>query len=165
MNMDSFIQDPTTWVAAAFVLFVIAFIKFALRPITRMLDQRSDIIKNELDEAVRLREEAQAILADYQKKQREANEEAERILATAKSEASRMQQEAEKTLKDAIERRVAMANDKIARAESKALEEVQENVVEIAVNAARSIILEHMEDASDDELIRLAIDDIDRIVH
>ena len=122
-------------------------------------------IKEELDDAVRLREEAQAVLAQYQKKQQEVMQEAETILETAKSEAERMKLEAESKLKEAIERRITMANDKIARAEQDAIKDVQSNMVDIAIHAARDIIIEQIDDAADDELITLAIDDVKRIVH
>lgn len=164
--MEHLLQDPAFWVAVSFIGFFMLAARFAFPPISRSLDERADRIKQELDEAVRLREEAQAILASYQKKQREVLQEAEEILKTAQEEAESMKVEGEKQIKDAIKRRIDMAQEKIARAEGKALQDVHDNMVDIAVSAARSIIKEHLESAGDEEdTIELAIKDIDRIVH
>lgn len=163
--LQHYMHEPKNWIALAFVFFLVLFVKKALPPITRALDKRSDVIKSELDEALRLREEAQAILAEYQKRQREVEKEAGEILDHARAEADAMQKEAEASLKVALERRVELANTKIARAEQDAIKGVQENIVDIAVQAARILIEEEMSKEADDELIQFAIDDIQRIVH
>lgn len=158
-------NEPKNWVALAFVIFLFIFIKKAMPLISGALDKRADSIKSELDEALRLREEAQAVLAEYQKRQREVEQEAEEILSHAKAEADAMKKDAEKDLKEALKRRVELANTKIERAEKDAVREVQENIVDVAVQAARELIVDELDKDSDDELIQFAIDDIQRIVH
>lgn len=162
--MEELLHNPKIWVAIAFVLFLIGFIKLAVPHILRGLDSKADQIKAELDEAVHLREEAQAVLAQYQQKQREMEKEAEEILIHAKEEATAMKANAEVALKEAIDRRTKMAEEKIARAEADAVSKLQSNIADVAVNAARTVLEEQMSD-SDDELIKAALIDIDRVVH
>ncbi len=164
-SLDHYIHEPANWVALAFVFFAVLFWKKAVPLMGKALDKRSDAIKGELDEALRLREEAQAVLAEYQKRQREVEKEAKEILDRAKAEAEDMKVDADKELKAALKRRVDMANAKIERAEQDAIRGVQENIVEVAVQAARTLIEEEMDGESEDELIQFAIDDIQRIVH
>ncbi|MCA1908939.1 MAG: F0F1 ATP synthase subunit B, partial [Magnetospirillum sp.] len=104
------------------------------------LDARAAKIKARLDEAARLREEAQEMLATYQRKQRDAMKEAEEIIAHAKAEAERLAAQAAKDLDASLKRREAQAMDRIAQAEAAALREVQNVAVEVAVSAARQVL-------------------------
>lgn len=162
--MEAFFHDPKAWVAVAFFIFLAGFYKLALPFIIGALDKRAKDIQHQLDEAVRLREEAQAILAQYQLKKNEMEAEAENILHHAKQEASAMKANAEAALKDAIKRRTKMAEDKIARAEADAVAHMKATMVEVAANTAKAILIEQMAD-QDDALIDNALKDIDRIVH
>ena len=84
------------WVAAAFVIFVAVLGYFGVhRMLVKGIDDRRDRIKAELDEARRLKEEAQALLAQYRSKQQEAEREAQAIVASAKAEAERLAAAAE----------------------------------------------------------------------
>ena len=158
-------MDATFWVAIAFAIFAVVFAKLAWPALTKLLDGRADAIRSELEEAQKQREEAQTTLAAYQKRQREVMEDAERILEQAKTEADTMKAAAEEKLAQEVDRRVKLANDKISRAQNQAMQAVQKNVVAIAVSAAHTLISDQLEAANDDELITLAIDDIERIVH
>lgn len=162
--MEAILHNPTVWVAVSFVLFMLGFIKLALPHITRGLDARSASIRNELDEAVRLREEAQAVLAEYQQRQRDMLVEAESILAHARKEAETLKVSAEAELKVSIERRTKLAHEKIARAEADAVAEVKANVVAVATTAAKSVIQDMMQSHAD-ALIDSATKDLDRLVH
>ncbi len=163
--MNMLLHDPTFWVAVSFGIFVILFARYAVPPIVKALDNRSARIKEELDEAVRLREEAQTVLSAYQKKQKAISKEAEELLAKAKQEAEAMTVQAEAELKKALDRRIEQAKQNIERTENRALQEVQDNIVDIAVNAARVIIVDHLDSNDDEALIELALKDINRIVH
>ena len=158
-------SDPTVWVAVAFALFIVLFVKYAWKPITGGLDNRSKQIRDELDEAVRLREEAQALLAEYKQKQTEMLAEAESVLEHAKEEGKAMKANAEKDLEASVKRRSKMAKEKIARAEADAVAKVQSNMADIAVNAARAIITEQLQDGANEELIDQSTKDLDRIIH
>ena len=157
--------DEKFWVAVAFVTFIIAVWKPIARFITRSLDERSEAIRRELEEAVRLREEAQVALAAYQKKQKESIKEAEGILLKAREEAKSMLANAEDEIRRSLDERRKIALEKITQAESKALQDVQNNIVDIAIGAARLIIQEHLAKGSGQDLIRLAMSDIERKIH
>ena len=163
--MEHMLNDPVTWVATAFVLFMIGFVKLALPKIAAMLDNRSQQIRDELDRAVALREEAEAVLAEYQQKQREMLAQAEQILQQASDDADRMKAAAEEEMKEIVKRRSKSAQEKIERAQQDALRLVQANMVDIATQAARTLIIEHLETHGDDELIDYALEQVERIVH
>lgn len=158
-------HDPTFWVALAFFIFIGLVWKPVARIVARSLDERGKSIEDELAEAVRLREEAQQLLASYQKKGAEVEAEAEALLKAAREEAIALQRQAEEQLKAALEARVALADKKIAQEEERAIEEVKRQVVELAMQAARETITTRLQDESDDKLIQLALKDIQRIVH
>ncbi len=149
------------WVAVGFLVFVAAVAKRAYRIITGALDQRAARIKAELDEAVRLREEAQALLASYQRKQRDAAHEAEEIVEHAKKEAARIAEQAESDMKATIERRGRLAEAKIARAEAQALEEVRNMAADAALGAARRLVAENLDQARAKTLLDEAIAELD----
>jgi len=151
------LHDPTFWVAIAFVVFVGLVVWKAGSAITGALDSRADKISNDLDEAERLRTEAQDLLADYQKRQREAAKEAETILADAKAEAERMLTQGKARMEDQLKRREKLAMDRISQAESNALAEVKAHAIEIAISAARDVIAESATGDTADKLINDAV--------
>lgn len=163
--MSTFLASPATWVLISFVLFILLVWKPFSKLVTSALDKRSAQIKFELEEAVRLREEAQAILADYRKREQESLAEAERIIEQTKQDAEKMADTAEEELKRSLERRKAMAMAKIAQAETKAMQMVQEHVVDIAISAARATIQEQVSAGKSDELIKLATSEVDKKLH
>ncbi len=158
-------MDEKLWIAVAFALFIAMAWRPVARILTQALDKRSAAIEEELSEAVRLREEAQATLAAYQKKHREITEEAEEILRHAREEARQMQSQAQEDVKQAVEQRIAQADEKISREEQKAIQDVQKQVVDVAIEAARSVISENLQSEADEKLIKLAVKDIHRVVH
>lgn len=147
------------WVAVSFAGFVALVLYLRVpRMVAEMLDQRAADIAKELEDARKLREEAQALLASYQRRQREAEQEAEEILVLAREEATRLAEETRAALQDQLARRTVQAQDKIARAEEQAVNEVRTAAAEIAVAAARRIITEQLDDAQAATLIDQSID-------
>jgi len=135
------LESTSFWVAVSFVLFVALIIYYgAPKMIAKALDDRADAIRAELDEARRLREEAQNLLAEYQRKQRDAEDEAKSIVAQAKHEAELLANEARDKLKETLERRTKLAEDKIVQAEAQALKDVRNHAAEVAVAAAGQLI-------------------------
>jgi F-type H+-transporting ATPase subunit b len=132
---------PETWVTIAFLCFLglLAYLGVH-RKLTDSLDQRQARIKGELDEARRLRDEAQALLADFERKGRAAESEAEAIIASAKAEAERLAAEAKSRMEDFVARRTKMAETKIAQAEAQALADVRSAAADAAVSAAEKIL-------------------------
>jgi F-type H+-transporting ATPase subunit b len=130
-----------TWVAIAFLCFLglLAYLGVH-RKLIDALDQRQARIKAELDEAMRLKTEAQALLAEFERKGREAETEAEAIIAGAKAEAERLATEAKARMEEFIVRRTKMAESKIAQAEAQALADVRSAAADAAVAAAEKIL-------------------------
>lgn len=135
------LSTPEFWVAVSFVLFIALVVYMGVPGmITKALDNRAERISAELAEANKLREEAQALLAEYQHKRKEAESEAEDIVAQAKAEARTFADEARRKLAETVERRTKLAEQKIAQAEVQAVKEVQSAATELAINAASEMI-------------------------
>jgi F-type H+-transporting ATPase subunit b len=149
------------WVAVAFVIFVGVLIYFRVHKLAiDAIDARRARIETELGEARRLREEAQALLAQYQRKQREAEREAAEIIAGAQAEAARLAVEAKAKMEDFLARRTKMAETKIAHAEAQALADVRAAAAEAAIAAAEIILKETVRGKVADDLIAKGIDDL-----
>jgi F-type H+-transporting ATPase subunit b len=148
------LREPETWVAVAFVLFVGLGIYLKVPAmLAKMLDERADKIGKELAEAKKLREEAQALLAEYQKKRAEAEKDAANIVAQAKIEAEVYSVETRKKLAETIERRTKQAAQKIAQAEAAAIKEVRTTATEAAIAAASKLVGEAVQGAKGTKLI------------
>ena len=142
---EPFWMNPTFWVGVAFAILLAIMVRAKVpATIGKALDDRAAAIKSELDEAKRLREEAQKLLADYQKKYADAEKEAQAIVDNARREAEALAAETRKSLKEGLERRTKMAEDKIARAEAQAVAEVRGTAVDLAVAAAERMLAEKM---------------------
>lgn len=141
------LHDPETWVAVGFVLVIALLVwKGVPRMVGKMLDQRAAVIAAELEEAKRLRAEAAALLADYQKRAAGAEAEARSIVDAATAEAAQFQKEARAALEAQIARRAASAQDKIAQAEAHALNEIRGLAADAAVNAAQKLIVAKLDE-------------------
>lgn len=138
--MSEFQFGPSEAVAVAFVIFVILVLWKGMSKITVGLDKRADDIRAQLDEAQKLREEAQATLAGYQRQQRDALAEAEEIISYAKEEAERLKKDAATALEATLKRREEQAVDRIAQAEAKALQDVRNQAVDLAIAATGKLI-------------------------
>jgi F-type H+-transporting ATPase subunit b len=153
------------WVSLAFIVFVAA----VYRPVSKMmgaaLDGRAEKIKDELDEAVRLREEAQTLLAGYERQQNEALKEAEGIIAHARDEAERQAVHATEALEELVQRREAQAIDRIARAEEEATARVRAAAVDLAVQATRRLLTSELNEDRRGKLIDDTIGEIDDKLH
>ena len=164
-SYDAMLHEPHFWVAAAFVVFIALAYKKVSAMLIGALDGRSAKIKAELDEAQRLRVEAQLVLQQYKEKQAGYLKEAETILADAVRDAATLREFSEKDLHSTLEARMKQAVDRIAQEESNAIAEVRNHVVDIALAAARALIVDHVSTLSTDELVKLAMTDIERKIH
>ena len=138
----SLFEDPTLWVALAFVTLIALVGKKIYLMAGTALDERSDAIKARLDEAARLREEAQEILAANKRKQQEAAKEAEAFVVKAKEEAKRLREQAKKQLEHDLERRKQLAEERIAQAEARAIAEIRSMAADVALAATKQILKE-----------------------
>jgi F-type H+-transporting ATPase subunit b len=159
------LSDPRFWVAVSFFIFFALTYKKIAAFAFRSLDDRSAKIGVELSEARRLRDEAEAILQQYKQKQAEYLKEAERMLANARTDADSLRAYAEKEMNATLEGRTKQAIERIAQEEQQAINDVRNHVVDIALSAARSLIVDHVSTLSQDELVKLALSDIERKIH
>jgi F-type H+-transporting ATPase subunit b len=154
-------MEAEAWVAVAFVLFLGLLVYLgAHRRVIDGIDGRQARIKAELDEAVRLREEAKGLLAEYERKGREAEKEAAAIIASAKDEAERLATEARAKMEDFVLRRTKMAGAKIAQAEAQALADVRAAAADTAVAAAEKILAAAAKGKVAENLLAQGIEDI-----
>ena len=160
--MDSLIHDPTFWVAVAFVVFVVLVFKPIKGALIGGLDAKIAEIRREVEEAEKLREEAQSLLANYQRQQRQAIQDAEAIVARAKEEAERHRAEADEAMKDMVRRQEEQAREKIAQAEAAAIQEVRSMSVELAMAAAEKLLADRLAGDEGSRLIDNSIEDIPR---
>lgn len=153
--------DATFWALISLLIFlgIVLYVKVP-STIANALDDRADKIRNELEEARKLREEAQALLAEYQKKRKEAEKEAADIVDAAKREADMITTEAKQKTDEYVARRTALAEQKIAQAEADALSEVRGSAVDMALAAATRIIGEKVSSDSAGDLFRKSLDEV-----
>ena len=153
--------EPEFWVAVGFVIFVAVLIYVGVpKMMTKALDDRAKRVQDELNEARRLKEEAQKLLAEYQAKQRQADEEAAAIVAGAKAEAERFAAEAKAKMEEFVARRSKMAETKIAQAEAQAVADVRAAAAEAAVSAAEKILTDSVKGKVADDLLARGIGDV-----
>ena len=158
--------DATFFVGLAFVIFIGILIYYKVPGmLTKGLDDRAERIRKDLDEARELKEEAQSLLATYERKQRDAMQEAEAMIAHAEVEAKREQEIAAAKLQESLARREQLAVEKIALAEAQAQKEVREAAVQVAVAAASEVIAGQLKGDKATEMVDQAIKDLSRQLH
>ena len=159
--MIDFIHEPEIWVAIAFVIFIGILIRLgAPGRLLKALDDRSARIKAELDEALKLRKEAEGILADYRRRQGEAEKTAESIILNARVEADRMAAEAQTKIEEFIARRTKMAEARIAQAEAQALADVRAAAADVAIAAAEAMLVKTTRGEAAEALLTQGIGDL-----
>ncbi len=158
--MTELLRSAEFWVAVSFAIFAIAMFRPARRVLTAALDQRIGRIRDEVEDAQKLREEAQTALAGYQRRQREAIKEAEGIIAHAREEAERARIQAEAELEESILRREQQAVEKIALAEAAAMAEIRDRAVELAIAATGRLLADKMAGKAGDTAVSAAIKEL-----
>ncbi len=153
----AFFQEATNWVLISFVIFAIGFWKFGLKLMLGKLDGRIEDIRKEIETAESLRIEAQELLAQYQRKQRDAAKEAEAIVATAQKHAAEIQRAAEAELNELIVRKEAQLKDRLQRMEDVALQDIKSYAAELAVKATAEIISKQMDEKTNARLVEQSI--------
>lgn len=155
------LATPELWVLVSFALFVALLVYYKIpTKIVKALDDRADRIRSELAEARRLRDEAEAILTDYQRKRTEAEREAEDIVATARKEAQFYAEEQRKALAETLARRVKLAEEKITRAEEQAIQDIRSRSVDVAIAAAETLIANKLKGKSAESLVEKSVREI-----
>jgi F-type H+-transporting ATPase subunit b len=154
--------DPEFWVLVSFVVFFVLFGRRLWAAITGMLDGRATAIRAELDEAQRLRREAEAMLADAERARTEALAEAEAMLARSHAEAAHVAAAAAAEAEASAKRRERVALERIAAAEKAAVDDVRQTAAEIATAAARMVIAEGLGEERENAILDRAIADLPR---
>jgi F-type H+-transporting ATPase subunit b len=157
--------NPHLWVNIALVIFIVVAGPKLWKALASVLDQRSLRIKNSLDEAQKLRDEAQSLLNEYQRRQKEAAKEAEGIIAAAKDLAEHQTKDALAALEASMTRREKLALEKIAQAEAAAAAEVRREAVEVATAATRRLLAQALTDERSTALVDQSIKELDRKLH
>lgn len=154
-------MDATFWAFVALILFfaLVAYLKVP-GMMGKSLDERANRIRQELEDARKLREEAQQLLAEYQRKRKEAEKEAGDLLEAAKREASQLVAEARQKTEDYVTRRAALAEQKIGQAEREAVNEVRSKAVDLAIEAARKLIGDKVDGSAGESLFRQSVDEV-----
>ena len=160
------LENTNFIVLLAFILFIAILFYFKVPgKIAEMLDKRAAGIKSDLDEARALREEAQTLLASYERKHQEVQAQADRIVETAKTEAAAAAEQAREDLQRSIARRLAAAQDQIASAEAAAIRDVRDRAIAIAVAAAKDVMARQMTAAQGNKLIDDSIKQVGAKLH
>ena len=164
-HVEPFYVTAEFWVSIALAIFLFLVLRRIIRLVVVALDERAEKIRERIDDASRLVEEAQTQLASYERKQRDAAEEAEQILAGARREANRLSTEAKEDLERALKRRESQAMERIAQAEKAAVAEVRARAVDTAIEATRRLLAERLTPKQADSLIDSAIAELPKKLH
>ena len=154
-------MDATFWATVAFFIFF-AIVLYLKVPgmISKSLDERAERIRGELEDARKLREEAQQLLAEYQRKRKDAEKEAAEIVEIAKREAGLLAEEAHAKTEEYVARRTALAELKIGQAERDAINEVRSNAVDLAVEAARQLLAGKVDAKTSGDLFKSSVQEV-----
>jgi len=153
-------------VLIAFVIFIGVLVYYKVPGlIMGKLDERAERIKSDLDEARAIREEAQSLLASYERQQKDAQAQADRIVAHAKDEANEAAKEAKADIQRSVERRLQAAEDQIASAEARAVRDIRDQAVSVAIAASRDVIAKQMTTEDRNASIDAAIDEVGAKLH
>ncbi|MEM7191671.1 MAG: F0F1 ATP synthase subunit B [Pseudomonadota bacterium] len=156
-----FLATADFWVAISFVLFVALLFYFGVhKKVAAALDERASSIAKELADAQALREEAEAVLSDYKKKTSNAAQEAEDIIELAAKEAEALAIETSKAMTEQFERRMKLAEDKIAQAKADAMRDVRSAAADAAALAAQTVIANSLTPEAAGKLIDAGIGDL-----
>ncbi len=164
-HSEPFYASPEFWVFVAFVILIAAGGRAIFAKITQALDERAAAIKQQIEEATHLREEAQDLLATYERKQRDAASEAKELLEQARKNADRLGQQASLALEKSLKRQEQLALERITRAEVKAIEEVRDAAIDIALEASRRVLAGNVKGKISDALIEDAIKELPKKLH
>ena len=162
----SLLYNSTFLVGVSFVLFMLLLGYLGVHKVlAKKLDERADGIRDELADARRLREEAQELFAEFERKQKEVANQAEEIVAHAKVEAETAAERAKADIATSIERRLKAADEQIGLAEANAVKEVKDKAVSVAIAAANEVLTSRVGATEDDALIQAAIKDVGAKLH
>jgi F-type H+-transporting ATPase subunit b len=155
------LANPELWVGVGLLAFIaILWMTGAFKMAMSGLDAKAQKIQSDLDEAARIRSDAEALLADIRKQRAEAEAQAKTVLAAAQEEAKRLAEEAKAKLEETVTRRAALAERKIANAQAEAEAQVKAAAVDLAAQAAEAVLASRLAGAKTDALADSAIGEL-----
>lgn len=160
-----FYTDPEFLVAVAFILLIALVFKRGMVLITTALDDRANTISKRIEEATKLHEEAQDLLASYERKQRQAEKDAGDIMERARAEAGLLAEKAAKDLEESLGRQERMATERIAQAEAQAIKDVRDSAIDLAVEATRRLLEDKIPEDKANDMIEDAIKELPDKLH
>lgn len=163
--MTELLHDTNFWVLVSFVIFVGVFLKFGKSMVLESLDGKIDSIRTELATAEKLRVDAQELLAEYQRKHKDAVNEATQIVAKAQQHAEEIRNKAEADLAETMARREAQLNERLSRIEHKAMQDIQSYTASIAVNAARDLLKDKIDTKADKSIINSNLETVSKTLN
>lgn len=155
-----FFHDTANWVFLSFLLFAFLLVKFGGKAFIGLLDKRIADIRKDIDTAESLRVEAQELLAQYQRKQKDAEKEAEEIVANAKEHAKNIKKQADEELKIVMARKEKQLAERLERMEHEAMAEIQAYAAELTVKATTEIVAANMNKKTSDTLLKKSLDNV-----
>lgn len=160
-----FLLDTNVWYAISFALFAFVVWKYGKPALLGFLDNRIEAIREEIETAESLRVEAQEMLAQYQRKHKDAVKDAEAIISNAKQQAKDIQKQAEKDLDETIARREKQLEERLERMKQNAKDEILDYASNLAIAATKEIITEKLDKKANEKLVDQAIKDVNKNIH
>ena len=159
-----FFSQPASWTLVAFIIFVaIAIYLKAPSMIGKLLDEQIERVKKELSDAIELKEEANALLAEYERKKEDAEREAEIIIANAKERAKNYEQSALAKSEEIIKRQEAQSVEKINQAEIQAMSRIRKSIIEKSIDSAEKLVSEKISSKKSDQIFTDSLKDLDKL--
>ena len=158
--MTEFFSDSHNWVLLSFIIFVAMAFKFGRASVTSSLDSYIETARNDVEEAERLRVEAQELLSKYQRLKRETTSDAENVIKSAKEHAEKIREKAEKELEAELARREEQLKERLSLMENQAIEEMRAYAADLAIKATREIIVDNIDNKKAKALNDKAIEEI-----
>jgi F-type H+-transporting ATPase subunit b len=165
VSSPGLLHNEYTWISLAFVITIALFVRYLVPVINKGLDARSAKIQDQLEQANRLRAEAEALLESYQAEQVATLKQSEEIIACAKRDAAAIRTRAGEELKLALDRRTQQAHEKIARAEAAAIASIRTRIIDAATGSARLMLADQANADADEQAVARAISTIEQQVH
>lgn len=159
------LSDSTIWLLISFIIFAVILWRKGRGAVLAILDKRIETIRQDIQTAENLRVESQELLAQYQRKHRDAVKDAEAIIATAEKNAEEIRKNAERDLKEMMTRREKQLKERLGRMEQSAIAEIQKYAADLAIEATTEIIASSLDKKSNEKLVNQAIEDVSGNIH
>lgn len=163
--MDYFLDPAKLWYLLSFAVFLAIILKYGWPVLIAFLDQRIEAIRSEIETAETLRIEAQELLAQYQRKHRDAMQEAEAIVENAKKSAIEIRKLAEIELDEVVARRENQLQERLRRMEVSAIEEIKAQTASLAIEATAEIIAAKLDKKTNETLVEQSAANISHNIH